>query len=256
MNVLLNELKNQSILVTGASDGIGYEIARYLMQNGARVALHYNRNKKAAIELLEEFGSDGSEVFQADLGDAENCLQLWEQVINAFSRLDSVVLNAGVYLEHGIEEEDQKWLETWNRTLAINLDASGLLTKKAIEHFKISDGGRLIYIASRAVFRGETEEYLGYAASKGGLVSLARSVARSFGKYNIKSFILAPGFVRTAMANQFIETYGEQRICDELALSKLTEPKDISPLVALMCSGLMDHATGATIDINAGSHIR
>ncbi len=254
--MLINELKNQSILVTGASDGIGREIARLLMENGARVAIHFNSNKKAALELLEEFGSTGSEIFQADLEDMGNCIQLWEQVLHEFGRLDSIVLNAGVYLEHAIEEEDQQWLATWRRTQAINLDAAGLLTKKALQYFKTSGGGRLIYIASRAVFRGETEEYLGYAASKGGLVSLARSVARSFGKYNIKSFILAPGFVRTAMANQFIETYGEKRICDELALSKLTEPKDVSPVVALMCSGLMDHATGTTVDINAGSHIR
>ena len=252
----INELKDQSILVTGASDGIGREIARLLMQNGARVAIHYNRNEKAAIDLLKEFDSGGSQIFQADLGDMGNCIHLWDQVLKAFGRLDSIVLNAGVYQEHAIDEEDEKWLNTWNRTQAINLDAAGLLTKKALQHFKTSGGGRLIYVASRAVFRGETEEYLGYAASKGGLVSLGRSVARSFGKYNIKSFILAPGFVRTAMANQFIETYGEQKICDELALSKLTEPKDVSPLVALMCSGLMDHATGATIDINAGSHIR
>lgn len=256
MNVNLIELKNQSILVTGASDGIGHEIARSLMENGARVAIHYNRNKNAALNLLEKHGSEGSEIFQADLGDTKKCLQLWEQVMKNFTRLDAVVLNAGVYLEHSTEEEDMKWLNTWNRSIAINLDAAGLLTKKSIEHFKLNGDGRLIYVASRAVFRGETEEYLGYAASKGGLVSLARSVARSFGKYNIKSFILAPGFVRTAMANQFIETFGEQRVCDELSLSKLTEPKDLSPLVALMCSGLMDHATGSTIDINAGSHIR
>ena len=113
-----------------------------------------------------------------------------------------------------------------------------------------------MYIASRAAFRGETEEYLGYAASKGGLISLGRTVARSFGRYNIKSFMLAPGFVKTAMADQFIEAYGRERILSELALNELTEPKDVAPLVVLMCSGLMDHATGATIDVNAGSHIR
>jgi NAD(P)-dependent dehydrogenase (short-subunit alcohol dehydrogenase family) len=255
--VHLQELKDQNILVTGASDGIGREIARHLMQNGARVAIHYNTNSKAALELLEDFGSSSSQIFQANLSDPRSCINLWDEIIREFKRLDSVVLNAGVYLKHPVEESDDDWLRTWNLSLAINLDAAGLLTKKAIQHFKTrKTGGRLIYIASRAVFRGETEEYLGYAASKGGLVSLARSVARSFGKYDIKSFILAPGFVRTAMARQFIETYGEQRICDELSLSKLTEPEDLAPLIALMCSGLMDHATGATIDINAGSHIR
>lgn len=256
MNVHLNELNKQSILVTGASDGIGWEIARYLMENGARVAIHYNRNKQAAEDLLSNHGSAGSEIFQADLADSENCLELWQNVLKSFDELDAVVLNAGVYLEQPLEEKDLEWIQTWKRTMAINLDSVGILTKKALQHFKHKGRGRLVYIASRAVFRGETEEYLGYAASKGGLVSLARSVARSFGKYNVKSFVIAPGFVRTAMANQFIEKYGEKRVSDELALAKLTEPKDISPLVALMCSGLMDHATGSTVDINAGSHIR
>jgi NAD(P)-dependent dehydrogenase (short-subunit alcohol dehydrogenase family) len=85
---------------------------------------------------------------------------------------------------------------------------------------------------------------------------MARTVARSFGKYNIKSFVLSPGFVKTAMADQFIREYGEERVLSELSLNRLTEPKDLSPLVTLMCSGLMDHATGSTIDVNAGSHIR
>ncbi|MCK5401538.1 MAG: SDR family oxidoreductase, partial [Flavobacteriaceae bacterium] len=93
-------------------------------------------------------------------------------------------------------------------------------------------------------------------ASKGGLTSLARSVARSFGKENIKSFIVSPGFTRTQMAESFIEKYGEERILNEIALNELTKPEDIAPLIAMLSSGLMDHATGATIDINAGSHIR
>ena len=97
---------------------------------------------------------------------------------------------------------------------------------------------------------------MAYAASKGGLTSLARSVARSFGKENIKSFVIAPGFTRTQMADAFIEKYGEERILSEISLNELTKPSDIAPLIALMSSGLMDHATGATIDVNAGSHIR
>ena len=250
------DLKNKSILVTGASDGIGREIARMLMKNGARVAVHCNRQREKAAELLAEFPSSGSKMFKSDLSEIRGSLELWEDVIGSFEHIDAIVLNAGVYLEHKLSESDSDWFDVWKRTISINLDSAGMLTRKAIEHFKAQGGGRLVYIASRAAFRGETEEYLAYAASKGGLVSLARTVARSFGKYNIKSFILSPGFVKTNMADQFIQVYGQQRILDELSLKQLTEPKDLSPLVALMCSGLMDHATGATIDMNAGSHIR
>ena len=252
----LEELKDLSILVTGSSDGIGYEIARSLMANGSRVAIHYNRNRGGAEALLDRFKSTGSQVFQADLSNSENCQRLWKEVTESFGSLDAVVLNAGVYQEHPIDSEDEDWFRIWRQSMAVNLDSAGILTKKALQHFREKGGGRLVYIASRAVFRGETEEYLAYAASKGGLVSLARSVARSFGKDNVKSFVVAPGFVRTAMAEQFIKTYGEQKILEELSLSKLTKPEDISPVVSLMCSGLMDHATGATIDINAASHIR
>jgi len=250
------DLSNHNILVTGASDGIGKEIARMLLQSGANVGVHYNRNKNSAEKLLLDFTNSMSQVFQADLSDQESCLQLWNEVLDHFGKIDAVVLNAGIFAEHSVDQGDEDWMKIWKRTLSINLDSAGLLTKKGIQHFKEHGGGRFIYIASRAAFRGETEEYLGYAASKGGLVSLGRTVARSFGKYNIKSFIVSPGFVRTAMAEQFIQTYGEQKIIDELALNQLTEPSDLSPLVALMCSGAMDHATGATIDINAGSHIR
>lgn len=255
MNAL--NLSNKNILVTGASKGIGQAIAEYLMQNGANVAVHYNSDKGAAQKLVAKYPNTTSICFQADLSRPQSVQQLFKEVLLAYSLLDSIVLNAGVFLAHPISDSIDDWFEVWKSTLAINLDSVGLLTKLGIDHFKTqASGGCFVYIGSRATFRGETQEYLAYAASKGGLTSLARSVARSFGKDNIKAFVVAPGFTRTQMAEAFIETYGEERILSEIALNQLTTPQDIAPLVGLMCSGLMDHATGATIDMNAGSHIR
>lgn len=250
------DLANKTVLITGASKGIGQSIADYMMQMGARVAVHFNSDKKGAKTLVDKYPDTQSKIFQADLSKTEDVITLFANVIKAFGAIDAMVLNHGVFLQHSAQDKLDDWLSVWKSTMAINLDAVGILTKLGIEHFRVQNGGRFVYIGSRAVFRGETEEYLAYAASKGGLTSLARSVARSFGKDNIKSFVIAPGFTRTQMAEAFISSYGEERILSEIALNELTKPKDIAPLVALICSGDMDHATGATIDMNAGSHIR
>ena len=249
------DLEGQRVLITGASNGIGKGVANYLMQNGAKVAIHYNSNQSSAEELVNTY-NNGSKAFQANLAEEADIYRLFNEVSAYFEKIDAIILNAGVFIEHSTNLETSDWFSLWKKTLDINLNSVGLLTKLGIDHYKTTGEGRFIYIGSRATFRGETEEYLSYAASKGGITSLARSVARSFGKQNIKSFVVSPGFTRTQMAEQFIETYGEERVLNEIALNELTEPKDLAPLIGLMCSGLMDHATGATIDVNAGSHIR
>lgn len=88
------------------------------------------------------------------------------------------------------------------------------------------------------------------------MVAMSRSIARAYGKNNVKSFVVAPGFVKTGMARQFIEQYGEEIVINDLALNRLTEPTDIAPTVVFLASGYMDHATGCTVDINAGSYVR
>jgi len=250
------DLNNKRILLTGASKGIGREVANYLIKMGAQVAVHYNTSKDSAETIIANCKKSNSKLFKADLSIESEVLGLFNAVEEEFKTIDVIILNAGVFIQHSTKLDVEDWLKVWRKTIEINLNAVGALTKLGIDHFRNNGGGRFIYIGSRAAFRGETEEYLAYAASKGGLTSLARSVARSFGKENIKSFIVSPGFTKTQMAESYIKKYGEEKILNEIALNELTRPEDIAPLIAMLSSGLMDHATGATIDINAGSHIR
>ena len=249
------DLSEQRVLVTGGSKGIGAALVNSLMEAGARTAVHYRSGKEEAEQLVEAFNQTGSKAFHADLELNSQVKDLFDTVIQAFGHLDTLVINAGVFIPHTIDMTDKDWLDVWNKTLQVNLTAAGILTKLALEHFRSRGGGRIIYVGSRAAFRGETQEYLAYAASKGGLTSLARSVARSYGKEGVKAFVVAPGFTRTQMAESFIEVHGEQRVLDEIALNELTKPMDLAPLFLLLCAGLMDHATGTTIDVNAGSYI-
>lgn len=250
------DLANKIILVTGASSGIGKEIAIQLANSGATVAIHYNSNKKQAEEIAKQAGNK-SMIFQANLENIEQTKQLFNSVLKHYSKLDVLVNNAGVFMKSPIEQDHDIWISDWDKTLNINLKSAALLSKMVINHFlKTKNDGRIIHIASRAAFRGDLNDYLAYAASKGAMVSLSKSIARSFGKQNLKSFVVAPGFVYTPMAEPFINEAGEEFILNELSLNELTKPEDIAPTVVLMASGYMDHATGCSVDINAGSYMR
>lgn len=248
------DLSNQKVLVTGASRGIGKSIALLLADTGAELGIHYNKNKEAAESLAAEIGQ-GARIFQANLEEASECVRLVKEALEAFGKIDVLVNNAGIVVPVEQDAKTDDFVNGWNKTLQVNLVASALLCHELIPHFSKQGGGRFIHISSRAAFRGDTPEYMAYAASKGGMVALSRSIARGFGKQGIKSFIVAPGFTRTDMAQEFIDTYGEEIVLNDLALSELTEPKDVAPTVLFLASGMMDHATGCSIDINAGSYV-
>lgn len=245
------DLSNKIILVTGASRGIGKGIAEALGKSGATVAVHYNKNKTAAAAVAELAGN-GSKIFRANLEKPAECTHLFHEVISTFGHLDVLINNAGIFEMSPIESES--WENDWDRTIDINLKATALLSRLALLHFLKREGGRIINISSRAAFRGDNPEHLAYAASKAGLVALTKSIARGYGKDGITSFVIAPGWVKTDMNRDTIELFGEEAITRDLALDKLTVPSDLAPVVVLLCSGLADHATGTTIDINAGSY--
>lgn len=248
------DLSGRTFLVTGASRGIGQAIASGLADAGATVAVHYAVRRELAEGLARSLGN-GARAFQADLADPLAAAGLFEAVVSACGRVHGLVNNAGVFEPAPVEEALDAWLATWRRTVDINLTSAAVLCKAALEHFGTHGGGRIVNIASRAAFRGDTPDYLAYAASKGGLVALTRTIARGFGKAGVTAFVVAPGFTRTDMADAFLAVHGAEFARHDLALPRLTEPGDIAPFVTLLLSGWADHATGCTIDINAGSYV-
>ncbi|MCH8234109.1 MAG: SDR family oxidoreductase [Bacteroidetes bacterium] len=248
------DLTGKNILVTGASGGIGAAIAKTMGACGARIGLHYFQNEERAKEIQKATGNN-SKLYRADLADHTQIASLFSKVVSDFGQLHVIINNAGIALESDPAGNDMKFVDDWHKTMEVNLNAIGYLCKMAVAHFIEKGGGKIVNISSRAAFRGDTKEYLAYAASKGGIVSLTRSITRAYGKQGIVAFNIAPGFVRTDMAKDFIKNYGDAFVKNDLALDRLTEPEDIAPMVAFLASGMADHATGCTIDINAGSYV-
>ena len=248
-------LRNKNILVTGTSRGIGRAIAVYLANAGANIAIHYNQNADKAEEVLMKCGNN-SFLLQADLTSRQAVKKLFGDTINRFGTLDVIINNAGIATSSDFLDDDDQWMADWDKTIEINLNVTAYLCKKVISHFlENSISGIIINMSSRAAFRGDTKDYLAYAASKGGVISLTRSIARAYGKNGIVAFNIAPGFVRTDMAQQFFDEYGEDYALNDISLNKLTEPEDIAPFVGFLASSQANHATGDTFHINAGSYL-
>jgi NAD(P)-dependent dehydrogenase (short-subunit alcohol dehydrogenase family) len=244
-----------TVLVTGASRGIGHAITRQTAEAGANVAAQFHQHGDPVDALAAQYSG---RVFgiRADLAERDGCALLFEDTVNRYGAVDVLVNNAGVAIPIAADAAPEEWSRAWDLTMHVNLRAPELLCRLAIAHYRRRGGGRIINIASRAAFRGDTLSYMTYAASKAGLVALTRSIARHCGKDGIRAFVVAPGFVRTDMAKPFIEEYGENHLLDGLATDRLTEPDDVAPTVVFLASGKADHATGSTIDINAASYVR
>ena len=247
------------VLLTGSSKGIGYKIAQDLLAKGHELALHYNKNESPLKDLMKE-DKTGSFSIQADLSKQEEIKKMVVNTIDKLSFPDCIINNAGIAESADISIDINSWSKMFDKTIDVNLKAPSLIFKEFLKikrEKKINSRLRIINIASRAAFRGEQQDYISYACSKGGIISLTKTMSRSFGQTdNIVAISIAPGFVRTEMAQRFIDKHGEDVVKQGITLDRLTEPKDISPLVSLIVSGKMDHSTGSTIDVNGGSFLR
>jgi 3-oxoacyl-[acyl-carrier protein] reductase len=247
-------LQGRRILVTGGSRGIGAAIVRRLLEAGARVVLHYG-HREADAKQVASVAPDRVTLVEADLGRTGSAEALWRAAAEAWGGLDAVVLNAGIYRPAPLDAPDAVWRAVWSETIQVNLSAPADLVRAAVPAFRAQGGGIIVSIASRAAFRGDMPEYLAYAASKGALVAMTRSIARGYGADNILAYVVAPGWVRTEMAEEAVAAYGETELARDIPLGEMAPPEDVAEVVAFLVSGRARHLTGATLDINGASYV-
>src|SRR5690349_8016208 len=230
------DLKGKTILVTGGSRGIGAAIVRALAEADAKVLLHYSRSREAAEAIQVAIGRASCHLLQADLGEAAAADALWRAALAAAPRIDVLVNNAGIFEPAPVDAPMDKWHDAWARVMQVNLYAPADLCKLAIAHFRTHNGGKIINVASRAAHRGDAPDQWPYAASKGALVAMTKTIARGYARDNILAFAIAPGFTETDMAYAGLDEAGINRILSEIPLGAMASPEECGALVAILCS--------------------
>lgn len=243
------------VLVTGSTGAIGGAICRKLHSCGYLPVLHYSSNREAAFELAREFGEPEA-VIHADLLSENGASTLWAEVVKRFGPPVGLVNNAGIRVDVAFDADSSAWTAAWRRDLQLNLIAPAELCRLAVLTFRDRGGGRIVNIASRAGQRGFSENALSYGASKAGLINLTKSIARSFGGQNIVCTAIAPGFVDTPLASDFLSKNPNSTALAEIPVGVMVKPDEIAELVAYCMSESNVSINGSTIDINGGSYMR
>ncbi|HKO00750.1 MAG TPA: SDR family NAD(P)-dependent oxidoreductase [Thermoanaerobaculia bacterium] len=246
------DLGERVALVTGASRGIGRETALRLAAAGARVSINYNRSAADAESLVTEIGEEHALAVQADIGNPADVAKLIDQTIARFGRIDIVVNNAATFDMNEFERDDyDAWRRGWETTFAVNVFGAANVAYLAMRSMRANGGGKIINVASRAAFRGETE-FADYGASKAALVNLTRSIARACAKDGIVASCVAPGFIDTDMAREELAAHYED-IVSQIPLRRVGTVGDVAAAILFLASPMADYLNGVTIDVNGGS---
>jgi NAD(P)-dependent dehydrogenase (short-subunit alcohol dehydrogenase family) len=243
-----------TILLTGASRGIGAAARSALVAAG-----HHVIGQSTA-------GGDG--LIAADFAVPRAADALWEQALAASGgRIDVLVNNAGVFEDADIADADA-FADTWARSHAINLQAAADLCRHAVLHFQKTGSAnrdaagdpaaykRIINVASRAGHRGDSPAHWHYAAAKGGMLALTKTIARGYALQNILAFAVAPGFTMTGMAEEYLSSRGGDKLLADIPLGKVADPQEVAEAIRWLATDAPPSLTGSTLDINGASYVR
>ncbi len=228
----------QHILITGASRGIGAAIATSLSSADARIF---------AVSRKDY-----------DLSSDQGAQNLWDGALDSLGgRIDILINNAGIFENNPIDADEADWIDSWNRTLQVNLTASAILCRRAVRHWQDrNSSGRIINIASRAAYRGDSPQHWHYAASKAGMVAMTKTIARGYARENILAFAICPGFTMTGMADEYLASRGGDKLLADIPLGRVAMPEEVAEMVAFCALKAPPSMTGSVLDINGASYVR
>ena len=226
------------IIITGASRGIGAAIATIF--------------DPGTTDVMALSSSDG------DLNNPETPGLLWRRTLDHFDgRVDVLINNAGIFEANPVDASDADWLESWNRTMQVNLTASADLCRRAVLHWQASNtGGRIVNIASRAAHRGDSPAHWHYAASKAGMVAMTKTIARAYAAQQIYAFAICPGFTMTGMADDYLQSRGGDKLLADIPLGKVADPEEVAAIAKFCALDAPPSMTGAVLDVNGASYVR
>ncbi|GGB56851.1 3-oxoacyl-[acyl-carrier-protein] reductase [Fictibacillus barbaricus] len=242
-------LNNKSVLVTGASRGIGRAIALYFAKNGARVAVNYSGSEARANEVVEEIKANGGTAFaiKADISSSEDVTRMVKSVIDEFGSLDVLVNNAGITRDNllmRMKEED------WDAVINTNLKGVFLTTKAVTRQMMKQRQGRIINIASIVGVSGNPGQ-ANYVAAKAGVIGLTKTAAKELSSRGITVNAIAPGFIETDMTGKLEEGIKEDMLRN-IPLARFGQPEDIAAAAAFLASDVSSYITGQTIHVDGG----
>jgi NAD(P)-dependent dehydrogenase (short-subunit alcohol dehydrogenase family) len=234
-----------NILITGASRGIGAAAYNLLKSAGQNVVGHSTR------------GND--ELIGGDLADPAAPRRIWEAALGRLGgRIDVLVNNAGIYEAVADYADDDEWHAQWQRTMTINLQAAADLCRLAVTHFREREGevGRIVNIASRAAFRGDSPQHWHYAASKAAMIAMTRTIARGYAAQGILAFAIAPGFTVSEMTEEYLQGRGGAQIIADIPLGRVATTDEVAEVIRWLATEAPASATGSVIDVNGASYVR
>ncbi len=249
------DLTGRVALVTGAGVGIGRAIAEALAGAGAKVVLHCHQSRSGAEEALEGIRKRGGEgwVFTADLADAKQAAELVDQAVLAAGRLDILVNNAGSVVQRARIEDCS--LEVWQSALAVNLTSAFLVTQRAIPHLRASGNGAIVNNLSLSVQTGGANGAGPYAAAKGGLQVLTRTLARELTP-EVRTNAIMPGVIETRHHEQFTTPQRMAEYRAQTPLGRNGTAEEVAHTVLYLVSDAARFVNGALIDISGGRFLR